>query len=95
MSLNIMDIVLRSAQEVADIESHSIKVTEDTIFGGSAGIFDSMALVTVITAVEQNLSDEMGKDISITDDSMFSAKDSPLKSAGTLVAHIEKTLDAQ
>jgi len=56
------------------------------------GIFDSLALVTFVSAVETNISETIGKKITIVSDKAFSQRHSPFKSMETLGSLIEEIL---
>jgi acyl carrier protein len=59
-------------------------VSEETLLYGKGGILDSMALVSVVVAVEQAIEDEIGVNISLADARAMSQKHSPYLTVGSL-----------
>jgi len=84
MPVDIKEIVFGCIREAANLDL----VAEDTVIVGDKGALDSMSVVTLIVDVEQKLTDALGKKVSITDDSLFNAGASPLKSAGSFVQYV-------
>ena len=66
--------------------SENLKLTD-----GDTGL-DSMALVSFITAVEDNLSTAFGREIKLVSDKAFSRKRSPFLNMETLTEFIEELL---
>lgn len=69
--------------------------TSDTRLFGGRGILDSLALVSLITDVEELISDEFNKDIVLADEKAMSAKTSPFRSVKTLSEYIKQLLDEE
>jgi acyl carrier protein len=61
------------------------------LFGVDA-VLDSLSLVSVIVDVESAVSDQSGRDISLTDDNAMSQSVSPFTDVNTLAAYIELLL---
>ncbi len=64
----------------------------DTELFGRNSVLDSLALVNLIVAVEENISDEFEKDITITSEKAMSRNVSPFKNVGTLIDYILELL---
>ncbi len=84
-----------------DLENWEIKELEqkldtskgrDTELFGRNSVLDSLALVNLIVAVEENISDEFEKDITITSEKAMSRNVSPFKNVGTLIDYILELL---
>lgn len=56
---------------------------------GSRGVLDSMALVSLIVAVEQSIEDAMDVIITLADAKAASQENSPFRTVGSLVAYAE------
>lgn len=64
----------------------------ETALLGRNGVVDSLGLVSVIVAVEQAISDQLGLSVSLADERAFSQKSSPFRSVGTLAAYAAEVL---
>lgn len=69
------------------------EVSEETrLFGAKSGL-DSIALVSLISEVEDRVRDALDRDIVLADDRAMSMMRSPFRRVGTLVDHLEQLLD--
>ena len=64
---------------------------ETRLFGGNSKL-DSLGLVNLIVAVEQNIEDEFDITITLADERSMSQKHSPFRTVGSLVDYIEMLL---
>jgi len=79
--------------EVSPMLSEQVKYDDNLVlWQNKEGIFDSLALVTFVSSVETNVSETLGKKISIVSDKAFSQRNSPFKSMETLGSFIEEIL---
>jgi hypothetical protein len=60
---------------------------------GKESAFDSLAFVSFIVTVEEQVYNVTGKTISLVDDKAFSSKNSPFQTAGTLASYISEKID--
>jgi acyl carrier protein len=67
------------------------KSLETRLFGGNSKL-DSLGLVNLIVAVEQNIEDEFDITITLADERSMSQKHSPFRTVGSLVDYIEMLL---
>ena len=58
------------------------------------GVLDSLALVSLVSDLEELLSQKFGKEIILADEKMMSVKNSPFKDVKSLAAYIHKTLES-
>jgi acyl carrier protein len=56
----------------------------DTALFGREGILDSLALVSLVVAVEQAIEDELGVSVSLADAKALSQRHSPYRTIGAL-----------
>ena len=61
------------------------------IYGDSSQL-DSLALVSLIVAVEQNIEDEFGISITLADERAMSQENSPFRSVRSLADYVETIL---
>ena len=89
----IIDIVFQSIDDIN--KENDIKILKDlkTKLFGSDSELDSILLVNLIVSVEQNIEELLGEYIPIADERAFSLEESPFKSIGSLVGHIDTLLN--
>lgn len=90
MSDKIKNIVIDEVKAVLDVETKDINV--ETKLFGIGGILDSMSLVSMIVAVEQDIEDEFDVQITIADARAMSQKNSPFRTIGTLIEYINEVM---
>lgn len=88
----LIKIVVEETQALLDSEEN---LNEATVLLGAEGILDSMGLVSLIVAVEQDVEDEFGKEITIADAKSMSQKNSPFRTVGSLVDYIDNLLNEE
>ena len=67
--------------------------TKDTKLYGGSGVLDSLALVSLITDLEERVSDEFDNDIILADEKAMSQKTSPFRNVESLTIYIQKILE--
>ena len=88
-SLTLLDSVDDQAQtEIANMDEAF------SLFGSDARL-DSLDLVSVITDLEEALSDQLGYFLSLTDDAALSREISPFDTIGTLLDYCEELIGAR
>ena len=86
----LINIVIEETKALIDNDENL-----NTALLGAEGILDSMGLVSLIVAVEQDVEDEFGKEITIADAKAMSQKNSPFRTIGSLVDYIENLLNEE
>lgn len=84
--------VLVELNEELENENLNNPTSETKLYGGS-GALDSLALVSLITDLEERISDEFEKDIILADEKAMSQRISPFRSVETLTNYIQKLLE--
>ena len=69
-------------------EGH-IEKSNNTALFGSGSKLDSLDLINMVVAVEQNIEDEFDVTITLADERAMSQETSPFKTVGTLTDYIE------
>lgn len=69
------------------VELGGVKVNGDTELFGSEGLLDSVGLVALVVAVEQELEDELGLQVGLADERAMSQRHSPYRTVSTLAAY--------
>ena len=72
-------------------EEHIEKSNNTALFGSDSKL-DSLGLINLVVAVEQNIEDKFDVTITLADERAMSQETSPFKSVGTLTDYIEMLL---
>ena len=81
MKIDKKSIVENIISEVSNsiyTENEEIVINENSVIYGDNSQLDSLALVSLIVAVEQNIEDEFGISITLADERAMSQENSPL-----------------
>lgn len=95
MAKTVQTIITECLQELnEELENLNLeKITPQTkIFGGN-GALDSLALVSFITDIEEQISNEFNQEIVLADEKAMSAKTSPFRNVESLTTYIESLLE--
>ena len=84
-------IELNEEFECAELESPTNKTK---LFGGN-GALNSLALVSLISDLEDRISEEFDKDIVLADEKAMSQRASPFRTVAVLTDYIEKLLSEE
>jgi len=89
----IVDLLIELNEE---LEGNPLEnPTKETKLYGGGGALDSLALVSVITDLEERISDEFDEDIVLADEKAMSQKTSPFRNVKSLTIYIQKLLKVQ
>ena len=90
----LIDLILETAKEIGEQESLPIDgLSAETVLYGDGGILDSMALVSLVIAVEQAIEDKFDKSVGLADEKAMSQSKSPYRTAGALAEYAATQLD--
>ena len=87
--------ILQLIYEVIDIINTQLPIEDNiekhdtTVLFGSGSKLDSIGLINLIVAVEQNIEDEFDVTITLADERAMSQETSPFRNVGTLTDYIE------
>ena len=95
MQQKIEKIIIEALNEInEELENENLyDITKETKLYGGNGALDSLALVSLITDLEERISDEFEKDIILADEKAMSQRTSPFRSVETLTNYIQKLLE--
>ena len=89
----IVDLLIELNEE---LEGNPLEnPTKETKLYGGGGALDSLALVSVITDLEERISDEFDEDIVLADEKAMSQRTSPFRNVKSLTIYIQKLLKVQ
>ncbi|MDI5950753.1 hypothetical protein [Flavobacterium yafengii] len=89
----IVEIIFQCIEDINNENGIDIAKDLNTKLFGSDSELDSILLVNLIVAVEENIEELSGKYIPIADERAFSLEDSPFKSIETLADYIKVLLN--
>lgn len=93
----ILKIIISAVKEINEERDAKVSIeqgSEAPLFGKDGG-FDSLALVSLIVAVEQEIEDELGLNISLADEKAVSQAKSPFKTIGSLAQYAKHLINEQ
>ena len=94
MNQQLLDIILKATDEVNQELDQKVPIelgAEAPLFG-SKGVLDSIALVSLVVAVEEAISDNLGANLTLADEKAMSQKNSPFRSIASLVDYVDLLL---
>ncbi len=86
----VKTIVFHAVDEINQDLKDNAKLNKslDTILFGQGAKIDSMALVSLIVAVEEGISDEFGVAVTLANEKALSMAHSPFKSLGSMIDYV-------
>ena len=90
---SIVENIIKEVTSSIGTDSNNIDINTDSIIYGDNSPIDSLALVSLIIAVEQSMEDEFGITITLADERAMSLDNSPFRSVGSLADYIEDLLE--
>ena len=87
----ISGVVYASIEAINDERENKgdrLELREETCLLGRKSKLDSLSLVTLIVDIEQRLGDELGVEISLTDEKAMSETRSPFRDVKSLIDYI-------
>ena len=89
--LNLIYVTLDEYNEQLSDELPLEKSSDTELFGQGSSL-DSLGLVNLVVAVEQNIEDKFDVTITLADERAMSQETSPFRTVGTLTDYIEMLL---
>ena len=93
--MNTLELIFASIDELnLDLEENEkITKTEETNLFGSGDSLDSLALINLITIIEEKIEEETNEYISLADEKAMSLDESPFKTVTTLKNYINSLIN--
>lgn len=97
MSDELVQTIIAATRELAAEQGIEIDTALDvnTRLFGEGGLLDSMALVSLVIAVEQTLEEQHNVAVALADEKALSQRSSPYRTIGTLAAYAAQELAAR
>lgn len=95
MKEKVIAMVIKALNELnEDLENENLEsiTLETKLYGGNSAL-DSLALVCLITDLEEMISEEFDKDVVLADEKAMSQRTSPFRSVDTLSDYIVNLVD--
>ena len=91
MKNDIEAIIIEALQDLNDdIEDESLENPDsETKIFGEGGALDSLALVSLISDLEEAIHDKFDKDVTLADEKAMSQRRSPFGTVGSLTEYVE------
>ena len=92
----VVDLIIDNVNQLRDTQGLKAPARLDSataLFGGD-GFLDSMALVTLVVAVEQAIEEKFGTNVSLADPGAMSQEHSPYRTIGALADYAIRRLRA-
>ena len=95
MNDRIKLVIMNSIEEInRQLENeHQLEKSTNTVLFGEGGKLDSLGLINLVVAVEQNIEDEFDVTITLADERAMSQENSPFRTVGSLADYIELLLE--
>ena len=90
--LNLIYVSLDECNEQLPDEEQLEKSLDTKLFGRGSKL-DSLGLINLVVAVEQNIEDEFDVEITLADVRAMSQENSPFRTVGSLTDYIEMLLE--
>jgi acyl carrier protein len=91
----ILKIIINVIEEINEDQDVKVPIEQGSkapLFGKD-GVLDSLALVSLVVAVEQEIEDELGISISLADEKAISQVKSPFKTIGSLSMYAKSLIN--
>ncbi len=97
MRKQIETIIIKVLQDLNDdIESESLEnPNKETKLFGEDGVLDSMALVLMITDLEEEIHDKLEKNVTLANEKAMSQRNSPFNTVESLTDYINMLINEQ
>ena len=88
-ALQVVDLIIESILSIKDETGLTIppRLQADTALFGTDGFLDSMALVTLVIALEQNIEEKLGVSVQLADAHALSQEHSPYSTISALAEY--------
>ncbi len=97
LAAQVLEVVVQQATEA--VREHGadpdVLIGRDSPLFGPNGLLDSVGLVSVVLAVEQEIAERLGCTVALADDRALSQRNSPFRTVGSLADYAVQQIEAQ
>ena len=96
MSQAVIDLIIKTAEELSDQEELELDgdMGPATRLFGEGGVLDSMGLVSLVIAVEQEIEEKFGVSVALADEKALSRRNSPYRTVQSLAEYAGEQIEA-
>jgi len=95
MKDDLVALIIEAARDILEAEQAADGALDATTrLFGEGGLFDSMGLVSLVVAVEQEIEDRHGRSIALADEKALSQRSSPYRTVETLADYAAAQLES-
>jgi acyl carrier protein len=93
----IKEIVFKALDEINEQmeKENQIEKSEPTGLFGKSAKLDSLGFINLVTAIEENIDDELELIITIVDEKAMNKEESPFQTVGTLIDHLVELVNEE
>tara|TARA_B100001971_G_C18137956_1_gene508708 strand:+ start:404 stop:706 length:303 start_codon:yes stop_codon:yes gene_type:complete len=92
----ILTAIYDAVDQINDIdEDYLLDKSTETVLFGKKGSLDSLGLINLVVAIEQNIGDTFDTSIVLANEEAMSKKNSPFRTIGTLADYIGELLEKE
>lgn len=97
MTDKVEQLIITALRDIVQQEGIELSAEpgSDTRLFGEGGLLDSMALVSLVVAVEQLIDEQLGAAVALADEKALSQRNSPYRSIGSLAAYARQEIAAR
>ena len=94
---NAFEVIKKSIDQLNSQIDNNFRLDQsaDTVLFGKNGKLDSLGLINLIVAVEQNIEDEFDISLTLADERAMSQRHSPFRTVGSLVDYISMLFEEE
>lgn len=93
MKQKIIELIYSTIDENSEILGAEIEKKESTVLYGFGSALDSMAMVTLVIALEQKINELYKKNLTLASEKAVSQKNSPFRNVETLANYIVELIE--
>lgn len=97
MTAELTQLIVTATRELGSEQGLDIAtdIGPETRLFGEGGLLDSMALVSLVIAVEQAIEEQHGVTVALADEKALSQSSSPYRTIGSLAAYAAQELESR
>jgi acyl carrier protein len=97
MEKELVELVVKVTRDILDEQGLAAdgEIVAATKLFGESGLLDSMALVSLVIAVEQAIEEQFKVAVRLADEKALSQRHSPYRSVATLAAYARQEIDSR
>lgn len=90
--MNIKELIKNVIEEINEDLDTPIEINDEVVLIGDGAVLDSFDFVNLTVLIEEMVSDEFDKEITLVNEKAFSKKNSPFRNIEALTNYIQELL---